>query len=67
VRLVLGLRERLQSDTATMELVDINGETGLCVRTDGHITAVMSILSDGERIHAVYAVANPDKLMGARP
>ena len=67
VTLVLGLRERLQSDTATMELVDVNGETALCVRASGRITAVMSILSDGERIHAVYAVVNPDKLMGARP
>jgi len=62
VTLVLGLRERLQSDTATMELVDVNGETALCVRANGRITAVMSILSDGERIHAVYAVVNPDKL-----
>jgi len=65
--LVLGLRERLQSDTATMKLVDVNGETGLCVRANGHIIAVMSILCDGERIHAVYAVVNPDKLTGARP
>jgi len=66
VTLVLGLRERLQSDTATMELVDVNGETALCVRASGRITAVMSILSDGERIHAVYAVVNPDKLPGVR-
>lgn len=62
VRLVLGLRQRLQSDTARMELVDINGETGLCVRVNGKMTALISILSDGELIHAVYAVVNPDKL-----
>jgi RNA polymerase sigma-70 factor, ECF subfamily len=66
-KLVLRLREYMQSDRATMELVDVNGETGLCVRTHGRITAVMSILSDGERIHAVYAVVNPEKLMGAHP
>jgi RNA polymerase sigma-70 factor (ECF subfamily) len=66
-RLVLGLHDRLQSDTATMELVEVNGETGLCVRTDGRITAIMSILSDGARIHAVYVIVNPDKLMGAQP
>jgi hypothetical protein len=28
VRLVLGLRERPQGGTVTMELVDVNGETG---------------------------------------
>lgn len=61
VKLVLALRERLQS-SSTMELVEVNGETGLCVRTDGVITAVLSIVSDGERIHEVYAVVNPDKL-----
>jgi RNA polymerase sigma-70 factor (ECF subfamily) len=62
VKLVLRLREHLQSDTSRMELVEINGETGLSVRTSGAITAVLSILSDGERIHEVYAVVNPDKL-----
>jgi RNA polymerase sigma-70 factor, ECF subfamily len=67
VRLVLGLRARLQSGTVTMALVDVNGETGLCVRADGQILAVMSILSDGKRIQAVYALVNPDKLVGARP
>jgi RNA polymerase sigma-70 factor (ECF subfamily) len=67
VRLLLGLRARLQSATVTMELADVNGETGLCVRADAQIVAVMSILSDGERIQAVYAVVNPDKLVGARP
>ena len=51
VRLVLALGERLKSDPSTIELVEVNGETGLCVRTAGVITAVISILSDGERIH----------------
>jgi hypothetical protein len=45
-----------------MELVEVNGETGLCVRTDGVITAVLSIVSDGERIHEVYVVVNPEKI-----
>lgn len=62
--LVLRLGGRLQGDTTTMELVEVNGETGLCVRTGGRVIAVMAIETDGERIHAVYAVVNPDKLMG---
>jgi RNA polymerase sigma-70 factor (ECF subfamily) len=61
-RLVIGFQHRLQSDGATMELVDVNGETGLLVRVDGRILGIMAIESDGERIHAVYAVVNPDKL-----
>lgn len=64
--LVLRLRPRLLNDTTRLELIDVNGETGLCVRTEGRITAVLSILTDGEHIHAVYAVVNPDKLAGGR-
>ena len=48
-----------------MELVEVNGETGIRVRERGQVIAVMSVLSDGERIHAVYAVVNPDKLPNA--
>jgi len=67
-RLVMGLRPRLHGDASTMELIDVNGETGLCVRTDGRITAVISISTDGEHIHAAYAVVNPAKLgTDARP
>ena len=61
-RLVLGLLDRLQGDVLTMELVDVNSETGLCLRVNGRITAIMSIVTDGDRIHEVYAVVNPDKL-----
>ena len=61
-KLVIALRDRLQSDRATMELIRVNGETGLCVRTDGRITAVLAMLSDGKHIHAVYSIVNPDKL-----
>jgi RNA polymerase sigma-70 factor, ECF subfamily len=64
-KLVIGLRQRLQSETASMELVEVNGETGLLVRADGQVIAIMAFETDGERIHAVYAVVNPDKLMGA--
>ena len=61
-RLVVGLQHRLQTDGATMELVNVNGETGLLVRIEGRILAIMAIESDGERIHSVFAVVNPDKL-----
>jgi RNA polymerase sigma-70 factor (ECF subfamily) len=66
-RLVLGLLDRLQDDALTMELVDVNGETGLCLRVNGQLTAIMSIVTDGDRIHEVYAVVNPDKLQTEEP
>ena len=61
-RLVLGLREKFWSHDRTMKIATINGETGLCIRDGDRLIAVMSIATDGERIHAVYAVVNPDKL-----
>ena len=64
---MLGLLDRLQDDVLTMELVDVNGETGLCLRVNGQLTAIMSIVTDGDRIHEVYAVVNPDKLQTEEP
>ena len=61
-RLVLGLREKFWAKDRTLEVATVNGETGLCIRDGGRTTAVMSILTDGERIFAVFAVVNPDKL-----
>jgi len=61
-KLVVGLREKFWADNRTIEIASVNGETGLCVRDGGRLTATMSIATDGERILAVYAVVNPDKL-----
>jgi RNA polymerase sigma-70 factor (ECF subfamily) len=60
--LVIGLREKFWSGDRVMQISTINGETGLCIVDGGHIVATMSIATDGERIHAVYAVVNPEKL-----
>ncbi len=67
VRLVMRLRPALINEATTLEPIDVNGETGLCLRTNGRITAVMSILTDGQRIHALYAVLNPAKLRDQPP
>lgn len=61
-KLVLGFRDRLRAPGASVELLTINGETGLCLREHGRISALISIATDGERIHEVYAVLNPEKL-----
>jgi RNA polymerase sigma-70 factor (ECF subfamily) len=61
-RLVIGLREKFWSDGRTIEVASINGETGLLIRDGERLTATLSIATDGEHIHAVYAVVNPEKL-----
>jgi RNA polymerase sigma-70 factor, ECF subfamily len=61
-RLVLGLRDKFWAPDRTVEVATVNGETGLCIRDGNRLTAAISIVTDGERILAVYAVVNPDKL-----
>ena len=61
-RLVIGLREKFWAPGRVVEVVAVNGETGLCIRDGDRLIATMSIATDGEHILAVYAVVNPDKL-----
>lgn len=61
-KLLLGLREKFWAVDRTMDIATVNGETGLCIRHGSRLTATMSIATDGERILAVYAVVNPEKL-----
>ncbi|PJI95350.1 RNA polymerase sigma-70 factor (ECF subfamily) [Acidovorax sp. 69] len=42
----------------------INGEPGLLRFVDGQIESAQAFVTDGERIVAIYAVRNPDKLAG---
>lgn len=61
-KLVIGLREKFWAADRVLEIALVNGETGLRIRDGNRLTATMSIATDGDRIHAVYAVVNPDKL-----
>ncbi|HZE11855.1 MAG TPA: RNA polymerase sigma factor SigJ [Burkholderiales bacterium] len=47
---------------ASLEEIDLNGAPGLVVRAGGRPITAILIDTDGERIHSVFAVANPDKL-----
>ena len=47
---------------ASLEEIDLNGAPGLVVRTGGRPITAILIDTDGERIHSVFAVANPDRL-----
>ena len=51
------LGERLQYRIAT-----INGEPGLLRYVDGRLESAQAVVTDGERIVAIYVVRNPDKL-----
>lgn len=42
----------------------INGEPGLLRYVNGRIESAQALVTDGERIVAIYAVRNPDKLVG---
>jgi RNA polymerase sigma-70 factor, ECF subfamily len=53
---------------ATLDEIELNGAPGLVLRAGGHPVVAVLIDTDGERIHSVFAVANPDKLEAlARP
>ncbi|EER58693.1 RNA polymerase, sigma-24 subunit, ECF subfamily [Acidovorax delafieldii 2AN] len=45
-------------------MAHINGEPGLLRYVDGRIESAQAFVTDGERIVAIYAVRNPDKLAG---
>jgi RNA polymerase sigma-70 factor (ECF subfamily) len=57
----LRLGSRLQYRIAT-----INGEPGLLRYIDGELESANAMVTDGERILAIYAVRNPDKLGNVR-
>jgi RNA polymerase sigma-70 factor (ECF subfamily) len=62
VRLVLDLREGFWPADRVLEPKTVNGEPGLWVHDGDRPIAAMAVETDGERIVAVYAVLNPEKL-----
>jgi RNA polymerase sigma-70 factor (ECF subfamily) len=49
---------------ASAEIIELNGAPGLVLRADGCPVVAILIECDGERIHTVFGVSNPDKLDG---
>lgn len=47
---------------ASLDEIELNGAPGLVVRAGGRPVVAILIDTDGERIHSVFAVANPEKL-----
>ncbi|HJV62727.1 MAG TPA: RNA polymerase sigma-70 factor [Albitalea sp.] len=54
-------------DQVVYRLAQINGEPGLLRYIDGQLESAQAFVTDGERIVAIYAVRNPDKLVGIPP
>ncbi|GAA2168561.1 RNA polymerase sigma-70 factor [Actinomadura napierensis] len=64
-RYIAGLARRaLELPAVSVEpsVEDVNGAPGLVVRMDGEVTMVVALEASGDRITAVHAVLNPDKL-----
>jgi RNA polymerase sigma-70 factor (ECF subfamily) len=53
---------RTVPSAATLDEIELNGAPGLVLRAAGRPLLAILIETDGERIHSVFAVANPDKL-----
>ena len=47
---------------AGAEIIELNGAPGLVLTAGGRPVVAILIESDGERIHSVFGVSNPDKL-----
>ncbi len=48
-------------------IAQVNGEPGVLRYVDGQLESAQAVVTDGERIVAIYAVRNPDKLAGIAP
>jgi RNA polymerase sigma-70 factor (ECF subfamily) len=58
---------RRLADQVVYQPVVLNGETGLLRYVQGQLESAQAFVTDGERIVAIYAIRNPDKLGGIPP
>lgn len=61
-RFFIGLTKKAAPGAFTYEVVEANGAPALLMRHLGQLFGLLSIDGDGQRIHAVHFVVNPDKL-----
>ena len=61
-RFVVGVMQRFVPAERSMRLTTINGEPGFIVYVSGRPLAAMIFHIRDERIRAIYAIGNPDKL-----
>ncbi len=63
-RFVAGIMRRFVPAERTMRPTEINGQPGFIVYVTGQPIATLILDIRAERIHAIYAIGNPDKLHG---
>jgi RNA polymerase sigma-70 factor (ECF subfamily) len=62
-RFVLGVTARFVPPGARFAVAGVNGRPTLLIRhADGTPAIVVSVEGDGQRVHTIWAIANPDKL-----
>lgn len=60
-RFIIAVTKSVARDSSVDE-IELNGTPGLVIRSRGRPTVAIVIDTDGERIHSVFAIANPEKL-----
>jgi RNA polymerase sigma-70 factor (ECF subfamily) len=58
---LIAVTQTLPSD-ASADVIELNGAPGLVLKAGGRPVVAILIETDGERIHSIYAISNPDKL-----
>jgi len=58
---IIAVTRTLPGD-ASAEVIELNGAPGLVLKAAGRPVVAILIETDGERIHTIFAVSNPDKL-----
>ena len=61
-RFVLGVTGKLDPATLSSSVEDLNGAWAMVVREAGRLSSVVFLESDGERVHRMLFVVNPEKL-----
>jgi RNA polymerase sigma-70 factor (ECF subfamily) len=61
-RLLFGLLKNPAAATATVEVMPINGQLGVILRSEALGDTVMTIGIEGDVINAIYFTRNPDKM-----
>jgi RNA polymerase sigma-70 factor, ECF subfamily len=61
-RFILGVMRFYAGAALSFELREINGLPALVIGSAGKVINVLSVSVDGDQVHAIYSVLNPDKL-----
>lgn len=62
-QVAITLVHTLSGAGATFTVLDVNRQPGVVVELHDRVMAVISIETDGETVHVIRAVGNPDKLL----